>query len=230
MTPACSVGRLLAIPVIGGSHIRSRRGHFRGSSTDHAAVERDALWQSLVEGNRQRVAIRIGDIVLEIDVDGNAHDPGLRRNPAPHRRPAIGRCIAIDRCIAIGPCIATVAAILCSGLLPAQVSEQEFRGETTVNVVDVPVRVFDPDTGRPVTGLTAADFKVVEQGKKQKISHFAEIRGPGFDVEAVGAVAEAGPAQVETRPVEMIYFFDLYLGMPRDRSEAVEAVQKGADK
>ena len=71
------------------------------------------------------------------------------------------------------------ARILLTGIaaLAPSVSAQEaqFTGEATVNIIEVPVRVIDPATGAVVTGLTAKDFRIFENGRKVKISNFAEI-------------------------------------------------------
>ena len=66
--------------------------------------------------------------------------------------------------------MATPAVPLC-----AQSNTAQFEGETTVNVVEVPVRVVDKKTGKPVTDLAASDFVIRENGTSQVITNFVEI-------------------------------------------------------
>jgi VWFA-related protein len=111
----------------------------------------------------------------------------------------------------------------------AQEEEASFRGETTVNVVEVPVQVVDKKTGEPVVGLTAADFEVYEDGELQTISNFAELWRSdrdavdlgGLDAEAV----EAGTEEIRTRTVELVYLFDLYLMNKEGRNRAVDGLR-----
>jgi VWFA-related protein len=100
--------------------------------------------------------------------------------------------------------------------------EAQFTGEATVNIIEVPVRVIDPATGAVVTGLTAKDFRIFENGRKVKISNFAEI------ARTTNAAATADPAHTtsaQQKTVEMVFFFDLYLMKKGERDQAVEALQ-----
>ena len=109
----------------------------------------------------------------------------------------------------------------------AQDPSQQFVGEATVNVIDVPVRVIDRTTGEPVTGLGPEAFRVLESGAEQTISNFSEID----DKVAVRTVSEDGvethaEAGAEiTRPLEVIYFFDLFLMYKTDRDRAIEGLE-----
>ena len=105
---------------------------------------------------------------------------------------------------------------------PALVAQERFTGETTVNVVEVPVRVWDPETRREVTGLTAEDFTLLEDGRPRELSNFAEVSRT-FEA---GAVAPDADAAFEERAVEVVYFFDLYLMYSRDRDRAVEGLRQ----
>ena len=69
------------------------------------------------------------------------------------------------------PLVFTVLALPVS----AQDEGASFRGETTVNVIEVPVQVIDEKTGEPVVGLTAADFEIYEDDVRQEITNFAEL-------------------------------------------------------
>ncbi len=118
---------------------------------------------------------------------------------------------------------ALLVAACCIVLVsPAGAQEAEFTGEATVNIVEVPVRVIDPATGKAVTGLTARDFRVFENGRKVKISNFAEInRAPANP--SPSASATGTPSQ--PRQLEMVFFFDLYLMRKGEQTAAIEAVQ-----
>jgi VWFA-related protein len=111
----------------------------------------------------------------------------------------------------------------------AQEESNPFRGETTVNVVEVPVRVVDHKTGEAVVGLTAADFEILEDGAVQPISNFAElwrseddaVVAGGFDPEDVAA----GSDEIRTRTVELVYLFDLFLMNKEGKNRAVKGLR-----
>ena len=103
----------------------------------------------------------------------------------------------------------------------AQQGDTPFSGETTVNVVEVPVLVVDPATGEPVRGLPPEAFVITENGRRQEVSNFFEVeRGDPRDTAGASRSA-ASAAQPELKPVEIVYFFDLYLMETRDRDRAV---------
>ncbi len=109
--------------------------------------------------------------------------------------------------------IATAAA-------PAGSQEAQFTGEATVNIIEIPVRVIDPATGAAVTGLTAGDFRIFEDGRKVNISNFSEIdRTPNGEAES------ARKTTTHQRTLEMVFFFDLYLMKKGDRDQAVDALK-----
>ena len=90
----------------------------------------------------------------------------------------------------------TIAVTAMSAAFVAGVAAQDrstpFRGETTVNVVEVPVEVYDTKTGEPVVGLTAEDFEILEDHTVQTISNFAELwRSEEDAVELSAAEREA---------------------------------------
>src|SRR5687767_15203575 len=68
----------------------------------------------------------------------------------------------------------TLAAMICF-VAPASTRQPTFK--TTVNLVDVDVTVKDAQ-GNFVTGLTADDFEVFEDGKPQAIQTFSYIELP----------------------------------------------------
>ncbi len=105
---------------------------------------------------------------------------------------------------------------------PVSAQEAQFTGEATVNIVEVPVRVIDPATGAVVTGLTARDFRIFENGRKVKISNFSEI---DRTLNAATAADPARTTDAHQKRLEMVFFFDLYLMKKGERDEAVAALQ-----
>ncbi len=116
--------------------------------------------------------------------------------------------------------IRTIAATaaLAAGAVFAQ--QAEFEGQVSVNIIEIPVRVVDPDTGKAVTGLTAGDFTILENGRRQKITNFSEIGRPVSD-----ARNEAHDRRtLEHRNLQMVYFVDLFLMRKGPRDEAADAL------
>jgi len=124
---------------------------------------------------------------------------------------------------------ATVLAVFVISAAEAQDEAQKFVGETTVNVIEVPVRVIDKETGKPVTGLTPGDFRVFEAGDEQKITNFSEI---SKNLQISNASATAGQPgfsitdEEAMKPLELIYFFDLFLMYKSDRERAIEGLSE----
>jgi VWFA-related protein len=120
-----------------------------------------------------------------------------------------------------------VAAGTLLGHAQAQVPTQRFVGETTVNVIEVPVRVIDPETGEAVRGLTIDDFRIVEGGTEQQITNFSEISSQ-MAISSPGAEPSSGQesqsAEPVRKPLEIVYFFDLYLMYKSDRDRALQAL------
>ena len=104
-----------------------------------------------------------------------------------------------------------------------------FRGETTVNVVEVPVRVVDHKTGEPVVGLTAADFEILEDGAVQPISNFAELWRSEDDAVTVGGfdpeLVTSGSKDIRTRTVELVYLLDLFLMNKEGKNRAIKGLR-----
>ena len=131
------------------------------------------------------------------------------------------------------PAITSMIAVVLGSLLVApggaQDESQQFLGEATVNVIEVPVRVIDPDTGEPVTGLGREAFEILESGSPQPISNFSEINAKVM-VQAGAPGRDDGadqPAADEiSKPLELIYFFDLFLMYKSDRDLAADGLSK----
>lgn len=104
--------------------------------------------------------------------------------------------------------VAFAAVCIAAFSLFAQ-QDDRFGATVEVSIVNVDVIVTDRD-GKRVRGLTAADFEILENGKPQPITNFAEYRGEATPrtVQVQGATtpkpAEVAPPQKRT----MIIFVD----------------------
>lgn len=113
---------------------------------------------------------------------------------------------------------AALAAVL---LAPA--SAQEYADTTSVVVVEVPVNVTRD--GEPVTGLTAEDFEITDEGKKQSIM--------GFDVLDLREEASASHVRSMSAAARrhFVFVFDLSFSEPnaivRSREAALNLVRTG---
>lgn len=109
---------------------------------------------------------------------------------------------------------AAVAALCCAVAAPGQ---QRFSDLTSVVVVEVPVQVLED--GRPVRGLTAADFEIRDGREKRRIVAF-------------DAVDLTGETQIE--PTELpvaarrhfLFLFDLSFSEPDSVARAREAARE----
>ena len=100
-------------------------------------------------------------------------------------------------------------------------------GETSqVVAVEVPVNVTDRE-GRPVRGLTAADFEVWDEGEKQKITGFQVV---DLDVLAPDAGPAAAPAPAPETELPMrrhfLLLFDLSFSTPTSVLKARQAARE----
>lgn len=121
--------------------------------------------------------------------------------------------------------ITTLAGSLAIAQVRAQEATGRFAGETTVNVIEVPVRVIDTATGEPVTDLDPSEFRILEDGVEQPISNFSEIRDTVAVRSSSGSQAEdQAPATVAAKPLEIVFLFDLYLMYRADRDRAIEGL------
>jgi len=106
-----------------------------------------------------------------------------------------------------------LTALVLAAPAAQQVSQQQrptFKSGT--QVVELDVRVFDKD-GRFVTGLTAADFEIVEDGAAQKVQTFFYVDDPGRASSVPStppSTATPSPESPGQRPRQTwIFFFDL---------------------
>ena len=82
--------------------------------------------------------------------------------------------------------ISTCCALAVLSAVP-RATPQQATFRSRISVVPVDVRVVDPD-GKPVTGLKAGDFIVIEDGVRQEPKHFSE-----YTLAAGGAAARHAP-------------------------------------
>lgn len=100
--------------------------------------------------------------------------------------------------------------------------------EISVEVVNVDVVVTD-SKGRPVTGLTADDFVIYEEGKPREISNFYAFRGGELRSDDATTASQtdskdAWPDQKMTR--RMAFLFDNNSLEKRDRKRAIEGLEQ----
>jgi len=124
--------------------------------------------------------------------------------------------------------VVTLTVVALAAFVKAQDSAS-FRGETTVNVVEVPVRVFDRATGEPVVGLTASDFEILENEAVQPISNFAELWRSEEDAQEVAgwdpSTTATASDDIRTRTVELVYLLDLYLMNKEGKTRAIDGLR-----
>ncbi len=89
-----------------------------------------------------------------------------------------------------------------------------FRGQATVNVVEVPVQVVDPRTGLTESGLRASDFVLLEDGREQPITNFAELLPLTVEVTA------------PDRSVDLVLVADLFLADVAERNRMVAGLSE----
>jgi len=104
-------------------------------------------------------------------------------------------------------------AVMCTTSALAQMRET-----VNVNVIEVPVSVAD-SSGNPVRGLTAANFEVYDNGKKQTITSFDKADFASKEV--VNAISPMNPAARRS----FLLLFDLGFSSPRSLVRAQEAAR-----
>ncbi len=115
-------------------------------------------------------------------------------------------------------------AVLTAGSSVASVEiDRSFAGRTDVIEVQIPVNVVGRD-GEPVRGLTAEDFEILDEGKKQDIRDFEvidlEVLEPG---ETRTEIETAVPASARRH---FLLLFDLSFSKPHSIMRAREAARQ----
>src|SRR6185369_12363334 len=108
--------------------------------------------------------------------------------------------------------VVLLLAIAAAPLL-AQVKET-----VNVTVVEVPVTVIDRD-GNPIRGLTAANFEVLDEGKKRAVTAFDKI--DFASKESVQAMSPMNPAARRN----FMLLFDLSYSNPKSLVRAQQAAR-----
>jgi VWFA-related protein len=121
-----------------------------------------------------------------------------------------------------------IAAVI--GFTAAASLAQEVAESIEVRVVNVDVVVRDR-AGKPVTGLTKADFEIFENGQKREITNLYEVRAPAPAASANAAAVSSAPAApaatpVEVRPRNIVMFVDNYSLEPFRRDKVLQSLDK----
>src|SRR5713101_5676007 len=103
----------------------------------------------------------------------------------------------------------TSLLVLSAGLAFGQVRET-----VNVNLIEVPVTVFDGG-GNPVRGLTADKFELIDQGQKRAITTFEVIDFAS----PVRAISPLNPAARRS----FLLLFDMSFSSPNGRTKAQDA-------
>lgn len=126
-----------------------------------------------------------------------------------------------------------LAALLSLALLlaPAVGAQELFVDAVDVNVVNVEVVVTDAD-GRPVTDLTAADFRVLEDGEPVEITNFYAVdRRAAAAAAAEGAEAADLPLPLDaTRQLHLVILVDQDGLQPQNRAALFAGLREDIDR
>lgn len=108
---------------------------------------------------------------------------------------------------------------------PNQDSVPPLVEEISVEVVNVDVIVVDKK-GRPVTGLTADDFVIFEDGDRREVTNFFSFRNGELQVEGERPVAAEDHWPDNRMRRRMIFLFDNNSLEKRDRKSAIEQLER----
>lgn len=101
-----------------------------------------------------------------------------------------------------------------------------FLDQVTVEVVNVDVTVTDP-SGRPITGLTAEDFVLYQDGERQEITNFFAFRDGRLRLDREPDTTLPAAEWPEERMVRRVVFlFDNNSLEKRDRRRAIEELER----
>jgi VWFA-related protein len=106
-----------------------------------------------------------------------------------------------------------------------------------VRVVNVDVVVRDR-AGKPVTGLTKADFEIYENGQKREITNLSEVRAAAGPAQPSTKSASPQPSElppaaeqpIEIRPRNIVMFVDNYSLQPFRRDKVLQSLRKFIDE
>lgn len=110
----------------------------------------------------------------------------------------------------------------------ALAAQEKLVEQIEIRIVNVDVVVTDR-SGKIVTGLTRDDFEVLENGKPQAITNFAEIRSDSSEPAIATAPATASAPSAAPRPRRFLLFIDDYSLDPRVRTEVVASMESFVD-
>ncbi len=113
---------------------------------------------------------------------------------------------------------------------PEPTAGSGFVDEVEVTVVNVEAYVRDPQ-GRPVTDLTAEDFRVSQDGIPMSISNFEVLTPDRFQRElaATGPEGSIATTPIDVRPSYVVLFVDNENILPRHRSRVMHRVRDFVD-
>lgn len=116
----------------------------------------------------------------------------------------------------VAPILFLIIAL--AGAIPAQETPR-FEEKVEVRLIDLQVHVTDED-GNRVTGLTADDFEILEDGTEREITNFSEVTPASLEGEA-GMTATRRPDAIATGrpPRTMVLFIDYLPLAPPERRE-----------
>src|SRR3954470_20336547 len=112
-----------------------------------------------------------------------------------------------------------ILAVAAASLIALSVFAQS-TSTINVHVIELPVTVLDA-SGTPVRGLTAANFALYDEKKKEPITSFDAVDFAATDAPA-SAIAPINPAARRS----FVLLFDLGFTSPRSMSRAHEAAQR----
>jgi VWFA-related protein len=117
----------------------------------------------------------------------------------------------------------------------ASLAQENLAESIEVRVVNVDVVVRDR-AGKPVTGLTKADFEIYENGQKKEITNLYEVHAPAGLAAAPSKAptpGEPSPAPepaAEIRPRNIVMFVDNYSLQPFRRDKVLQSLRKFIDE
>src|SRR5215813_3035999 len=135
-------------------------------------------------------------------------------------------------------------SVVCFGITASAVSQDQDTLKVSVDLVNVPFTVTDRH-GRFVSGLTAKDFAVEEDGRRQEIRNFSRenelpltmallidtspsVR-PVFDEEKVTAKAFL-ESIMRAKDLALVIGFEKHVTLLQDYTESVRSLKRAVDE